>query len=40
MDEIVAKSYARLVKAGRKEIDEVPEKLKALVMLELERLNG
>ena len=31
MNKIIAKSYARLVKAGRKTIDDVPEELKELV---------
>lgn len=31
MDKIIAKSYANLVKAGRRTMDEVPEKLRALV---------
>lgn len=31
MDRIIAKSYARLVKAGRRTMDEVPEELRALV---------
>lgn len=31
MNKIIAKSYARLIKAGRKTIEDVPEKLKELV---------
>lgn len=31
MNKIIAKSYARLIKAGRKTIDDVPEELLALV---------
>ena len=31
MNKIIAKSYARLIKAGRKTIDDVPEELVDLV---------
>ena len=31
MNKIIARSYARLIKAGRKTIDEVPEELREAV---------
>lgn len=31
MEQIIAKSYARLVKAGRRTMADVPEELRALV---------
>ena len=39
MEKIIAKSYARLIKAGRKTMDDVPEKIKPYMeaaMTELE----
>lgn len=31
MNKIIAKSYARLIKAGRRTIDDVPEELRDIV---------
>lgn len=32
MDKIIAKSYARLIKAGRRTIEDVPDELVATVL--------
>ena len=32
MDKIIAKSYARLIKAGRRTIEDVPDELKNAVL--------
>lgn len=39
MDKIAARSYARLIKAKRRTVDDVPEELRELVEEELAKLG-
>ena len=40
MEKILAKSYARLIIAGRKTIDEVPEKIKPYIDDAIKAIKG